>query len=97
MDKTLDLLAHHISYFKSVDKIVLFGSRARGDHHDRSDYDIAIFGSIPKEDRNEITFYTNEGVRTLLKIDCVFVQFLEPDSKIMQNINKEGIVIYERK
>lgn len=27
-----------------IEKLILFGSRARGDHHDKSDYDIAIIG-----------------------------------------------------
>lgn len=28
-----------------IHKLILFGSRARGDHHERSDYDIAVMTS----------------------------------------------------
>ena len=32
-----------------ADKIVLFGSRARGDHKERSDIDLAIYGISEKD------------------------------------------------
>ena len=30
-------------YGKRIERVVLYGSRARGDHHLESDYDIAVF------------------------------------------------------
>ena len=30
-------------YGDRLDRVILFGSRARGDHHDGSDYDVAVF------------------------------------------------------
>jgi uncharacterized protein len=30
-------------YGKQIERVVLYGSRARGDAHDESDYDVAIF------------------------------------------------------
>ena len=30
-------------YGESLERVVLFGSRARGDAHDDSDYDVAVF------------------------------------------------------
>ena len=32
-----------------VTAVVLFGSRARGDHRHDSDYDLAVIGSVPEE------------------------------------------------
>lgn len=96
-DELLNIVTHHISYFKNVEKIVLFGSRARGDHRDRSDYDLAIFGEVTKLEMNEISFYLQEGVRTLHSIDFVFTKYLNDDDKIMQNILSEGVTIYDRK
>lgn len=34
-------------YGDRVERVVLFGSRARGDAHDDSDYDIAVFINDP--------------------------------------------------
>jgi predicted nucleotidyltransferase len=31
------------AYGSKLERVVLFGSRARGDHHAESDYDIAVF------------------------------------------------------
>ena len=35
--------ALYVVYGKRIDRVVLYGSRARGDHHRESDYDIAVF------------------------------------------------------
>jgi len=39
-------------YGEQIDRVVLFGSRARGDAHDDSDYDVAVFlKSLPDRPR----------------------------------------------
>ncbi|MBQ5906265.1 MAG: nucleotidyltransferase domain-containing protein, partial [Clostridia bacterium] len=51
----------------SADKIILFGSRARGDHREKSDIDIAVYG-IPKE--KHFAFSQDIGnIPTLLQFD----------------------------
>lgn len=35
----------------SASKLVLFGSRARGDHRERSDIDLAVYFTPPVKDR----------------------------------------------
>jgi predicted nucleotidyltransferase len=35
--------ALHALYGERIDRVVLFGSRARGDWHEDSDYDVAVF------------------------------------------------------
>ncbi|RZI47754.1 nucleotidyltransferase domain-containing protein [Rickettsiales endosymbiont of Peranema trichophorum] len=54
-----------------VDEMWLFGSRARGDHQDRSDIDIAIV--CPEATRDDWLKVTDivENADTLLKIDCL--------------------------
>lgn len=44
-------LAALFSGSPSVVKAVLFGSRARGDCTEKSDYDIAVFGDIPAHEK----------------------------------------------
>ena len=78
----------------TVDGAVLFGSRARGDNKERSDYDVAIFGPVSPEDRISIDGAIEE-LPTLLKIDVVYTAELEED-KFLQNIRKEGIKFYDR-
>lgn len=78
-----------------VQKVVLFGSRARGDNSPLSDYDIAVFddhlSSIDKA-----LFYTDiDEIETLKSIDIIFMDENSRD-ELMENINSEGVIIYEQ-
>ncbi len=44
-DPILDRFKHALDdmYGSRIDRIVLFGSRARGEAHEDSDYDVAVF------------------------------------------------------
>lgn len=78
----------------TVKRAMLFGSRARGDNKERSDYDVAIFGNVSKNDKLKIALCIDD-VPTLLKIDVVFADELDED-KFKENILKDGIIFYDR-
>ena len=72
-------------------KFILFGSRARGTHTERSDIDIAVSGG------NFEKFYWQvmDKVHSLLTFDIVELD--KGISKELQDeIDNEGIVIYEK-
>lgn len=74
-----------------VNKVILFGSRARGDYKSRSDIDLAVSGGDIARFRTEI----DEAVRTLLMFDVVTLD--EPVQKrLLESIEKEGILLYEK-
>ena len=75
-----------------ADKVVLFGSRARGDAGERSDYDVVFYGELSNV-RGVISDKANWESPTLNKIDCLF----EGDfsGKIIDNIQRDGVIIYE--
>ncbi|MFI3167578.1 MAG: nucleotidyltransferase domain-containing protein [Bacillota bacterium] len=97
MIEVIGEIAEYLSCFKGVEKVLLFGSRARGDNKERSDIDIAVFGELSQGDCGEICYYFSEEVNTLLKIDCVFVKNIDISGKFFESIKREGVVIYERK
>ena len=72
-------------------KLILFGSRARGDHKERSDIDLAVYG-MPED--NQARFWWDvEELPTLLKFDIVHITpGLDP--KLLQNIEKDGVTLY---
>lgn len=77
-----------------IEKIILFGSRARGDNKATSDIDIAIYPT--EQFQNEGHFASDiDDLETLLKIDIVFID-ANTDSRLIENINKEGVLMYER-
>ncbi len=96
MDKTLTPLYQQLSDLAAkygAQKFVLFGSRARGDHTDRSDIDLAIYG-MPKQ--NQALFWSDaDDLDTLLKLDLVHIT-PELDQKFLQNVEKDGVILMEK-
>lgn len=91
--KLIEELISFLKKYDSIDKVVLFGSRARGDNNERSDYDIAIYGQVPPLEQAEIRYYCSEVLRTLHKIDLVFVS-KNTYAKLIESIETEGTVLY---
>ncbi len=77
---------------RGVKKVVLFGSRARGDYNGKSDYDFLI----EKGRLNGLAFFGFIG-----ELEDVFsskVDVVTPDSAydyILEAVDREGVVIYE--
>lgn len=75
----------------NVDKVILFGSRARGDFKDRSDIDLAFQGG----NSSRFVLDVDEFTSTLLEFDIVDLN--KPvRSELLQSIDREGILIYEK-
>lgn len=74
-----------------VEKVILFGSRARGTNSERSDIDIAVKGG----DFNEFSFAMEERVNTLLMFDVVNLNSCKSD-ELLSEIKRDGVVIYEK-
>lgn len=74
-----------------VEKIVLFGSRARGNNTERSDVDLAVYGG----DFDSFYWNIQENVHSLLMFDLVNVD--EGISRdLEEDIERDGIVLYEK-
>lgn len=72
-------------------RLVLFGSRARGDHRPRSDIDLAIY-DMPAENRGAFWLEAEE-LPTLLKLDLVHIS-PGMDPAFLHNIEKDGVTLY---
>ena len=80
--------------YESISKIVLFGSRARGDNRRVSDFDICVFCD---EERDYIGYYFDvEEIDTFYKIDVLRHSDSMNDA-LKTEILKDGVVLYERK
>ena len=79
-----------------VDKIVLFGSRARDDNEERSDIDLAVFVP-PKFTAKARIWFDLDDLETLLEIDAVIIDEdydTDGNADFLRRINEEGTVIY---
>lgn len=73
-------------------KIVLYGSRARGDYKERSDIDLAVYGL----NHDQFSRFTSgiDELPTLLEFDVVSIsQDMEP--LFLANIQRDGVIIME--
>lgn len=93
-DVTAYRFFRQIASLPFVDRVVLFGSRARGDHHDRSDIDLAVFcDGASADDWREVRNCLREGsIDTLLNVDCV--RFDDTTPALKERILAEGKVLY---
>lgn len=78
--------------FGHIKRIILFGSRFRGDNRDRSDIDLAVYSD---EDITEFIYALETQVQSLLKFDISDMNQLD-DLVFKQEVETEGAVIYEK-
>ena len=74
-----------------VRKVILFGSRARGDFREKSDIDLAFKGG----DFTRFSIDVNEDTSTLLKFDIINLDE-KIQEELIESIQKEGRVLYEK-
>lgn len=86
------LIRHGISLVRPR-KVVLFGSRARGDHRPNSDFDIAFSNLGKPEMWTRFKAGAEEEPFTLYNTDLVI--FEEMNSAYQANITSEGKTLYD--
>lgn len=74
-----------------VEKVILFGSRARGDYKRTSDIDLAFTGG----DSINFALDIEEKTSTLLCFDIVYLDF-SVQAELQEAIQKDGVVLYEK-
>ncbi len=89
----VDSLAEKIGNYPAVLKVILYGSRARGDAASRADIDLAVL--CPEANHDSWRNIKDEvsNARTLLNIDLVRLD--EVSEELRQTIIKEGKILYE--
>lgn len=86
IDEIITLAAKH-----GLSSVILFGSRARGDYHARSDIDLAVSGG----DYDLFALDVDEETNTLLMFDVVNMdRAVQPE--LLANIRQEGRTLYAK-
>lgn len=96
MEALLAYLRARARLISEIERMILFGSRARGEHGARSDYDIAVVApGVDAAAWSRWALETREGVPTLCGLDLILLDdsVSEP---LREKIRREGKIIYER-
>ena len=91
-----EFLRDHCRSEPGVDKVILFGSRARGDSNRTSDFDIAVSApGLSEEGWARFSLGLSEAAPTLCSIDLVRLEQAMRE-ELLRHILSEGVVVYER-
>lgn len=93
--KYIDKIRLVLATYPAVDKVLLYGSRAKGTYYNGSDIDLTFLGA-------ELTLSLLMKIETALddlllpyKIDASILKNIE-DSDLVDHINRVGVVLYEK-
>ena len=80
-----------IAIKNDIKKLILFGSRARGDFKRTSDIDLAVEGG----NISAFAVQVDEEVSTLLEFDIVNLDG-RVQKELLESIRREGVLLYEK-
>jgi len=92
--RVTDWVRREFAGHESVERVVLFGSRARGDHRSKSDFDFAISAPTAGIREWDAIREVIEYAPTLLRIDLV--RYEEAPEALRAEIDRDGVEVYVR-
>lgn len=96
-DNSYHLLINAFSQYPEIEKVILFGSRAKGNYKKGSDIDLAIKG---KDCNEQIAFnlnaFLNEELPIPYHIDILYYDGLD-HKELKEHIDRVGKLFYEAK
>lgn len=102
MNRELKLIVDRIVNGFAPDKIILFGSRARGDFNDDSDYDLLVLKKNVKHRRKAVWRIEKYLRGTCVPTDLIvetpsrYDQLIKNPYMVYTEINKDGKTVYEK-
>lgn len=93
-DKTIELMQSVLKLYPSIDKAIIYGSRAKGNYKNGSDIDLCVFS----KDLDQKTLYRIETALEDLDLPyafdiCLYQSISNQDLK--EHIDRVGILLYE--
>jgi predicted nucleotidyltransferase len=96
LDRDIEYISEAISKFQTIEKAIIFGSRAMGNYKKGSDVDIVIFGEhITKEVLFMLDDYLNEIYPLPYFFDLLHYENIS-NANLKKHIDDEGKIVFER-
>ncbi|MDR0311471.1 MAG: nucleotidyltransferase domain-containing protein [Acidobacteriota bacterium] len=93
-DKTISLINEIFAKYPAIEKVVIYGSRARGDYKNGSDIDLTIFGDISVRDKINISGQIYDLPIPYMCDVSIFKNI--KNENLTEHIERVGQVFYER-
>ena len=95
-DKDMKYMYDLFASIPGIEKVILYGSRARGDFERGSDVDLAVAGSeVSYSDIAKVHHMLENESPTLLWFDVLHYNTLK-NEKMKKSIDKDGIAIFKK-
>lgn len=95
-DRELALMDSYFSQITNLEKVILYGSRAKGNYKKFSDVDITLLGKeIGVSDLFKLQDLLYESDLPYMYDVSLFKSLTNPD--LIDHINRKGVVLWERK
>ena len=91
IDDSIEQDSISIAIKNDIKKLILFGSRARGDFKRTSDIDLAVEGG----NISAFAVQVDEEVSTLLEFDIINLDG-RVQKELLESIRREGVLLYEK-
>lgn len=97
LDKTIiEKFRKIFAKYDEVERVCIFGSRAKGTYKNTSDIDIVMYGEKLTHTINTKIYYELDDLYLVYKIDLINFNSLSEGDKLRESIIKEGVEIYAR-
>ena len=93
-EKTAAMIRAVLEKFPAVERAVLFGSRAKGNHSPSSDIDLALFGKLDSLTTERISLELNE-LPVAVKFDVQSYNGIK-NPLLKDHIDRVGITVFAR-
>jgi len=94
-DKTIDMINEIFSRYPAIDKVVIYGSRARGDYQNGSDIDLTIYGDVSLDDKFRISGLIYDLPIPYTCDLSIFKDII--NENMTEHIERVGRIFYEKK
>ena len=95
-ESDLEIILAILKEFPQVQEAIIFGSRAKGNHRNGSDLDIAVKGpDLNLEIVSIISYRLNEETSLPYKFDILDYQSIH-NPELTDHINRIGVSVYKR-